>query len=132
MLIVMSIRTDECSTKGLSENYCLQQNRSYFLQLQASYRQITSRSRLCRCVDITVYMLSETYIEKMRVIYNVLTKAWLDWPRDCNGNVKQGPSDRTALQVAFRKLFDFMDGVKGIKIRLPQAQHHCECECPYR
>jgi hypothetical protein len=37
--------------------------------------------------------------------------------------VKQGPSDRTALQVALWKLFDFMDGVNGIKIRLPQVQY---------
>jgi hypothetical protein len=62
--------------------------------------------------------------EKLRVIYTVVTKAWLDWPRDCNnGNVKQASSDRTAVQVALRELFDFMDGVKGIKIHLPQVQH---------
>jgi hypothetical protein len=68
-------------------------------------------------------MLSEIYTEKSRVIYTVVTKTWLDWPRDCNGNVKQGPTDRTDLHVALRMLFDFMDGVKGVILRLPQAQH---------
>jgi hypothetical protein len=74
-------------------------------------------------------MLSEIHTEKLRVTYNVVTKAWLDWPRDCNGDVKRGPSDRTALQVALRNEALRLHGRRRrYPPPLSSTQRHCECQ----
>ena len=72
------------------------------------------------------------FTTKLRVIYNVVTmastpKASLDWARDYNVDVKQWPRRpdnfyKSPKKAIFRKLYDFVDDIKGVEYRLPIAQ----------